>query len=59
MKGIGNDEKKIIDVIEKRGVVKRMEIDEKLKKIYGKELVDEMKGEMGGKFEDDVVEMMK
>ncbi|KAF4529524.1 hypothetical protein B566_EDAN015182, partial [Ephemera danica] len=58
MKGFGTDEKAIINVLAQRTNQQRVEIAAQFKAQFGKDLMKDLKSELGGKFEQLVVAMM-
>jgi len=57
MKGMGTDEAAIIGIVTKRTNQQRVEIAKTFKTMYGKDLIQELKGELSGNFEDVIISM--
>ncbi|OCT88290.1 hypothetical protein XELAEV_18016924mg [Xenopus laevis] len=59
MKGFGSDKEAILDLITSRSNHQRIQITQAYKSLYGKDLIDDLKYELTGKFERLIVGLMR
>ena len=58
MKGWGCNNEEIVNVLAKRSANQRVKIEESYKSLFGRDLIDDLKDELGGNFERLVLAMM-
>merc|ERR1712136_54505 len=58
MKGLGTDEEIITNIIARRSNAQRQELKRNFAQMFGQDLEDELKSELGGDFEDGVVALL-